>query len=293
MNRYLFAILLILALPELGAARSLIRDEGFFTEPKPRPNPSPETIGALTLLGVENAGRVAPHDGTRSASSGGGADCPIGPNPFSGKETAKIRSFLEESRKRPVLVINIPSQDYALYKDGALVKTANCRVGESKHSDFEGTDKCSKTRVGEFKITEWRAKYSNKHYDAWNGDIFTWDMITDQKGAFGAHCAKLNDPAAQWVHGTYGNGVVDDFIINTNILQGSHGCVRFTNDDITALRSLCPIGTKVVRIYATRQDGKEYRNWYEYEDIVDNGTFELSRGELVGYRHPQDARRSK
>lgn len=279
MPRNAVMLLLLLLVPGTLSARSLIREEGIFTEPKP-----PGSTGALTLLGVSGAGQreeAGSPDGTAETSGG---------EALAGKEPEDVRSFLEESRKRPILVINIPAQDYALYREGALVMKGNCRVGENRHSDFEGTDKCSKTRVGEYKITGWREKYSNKSYEAWNGDIFTWDMITDQKGAFGAHCGKLNDPAAQWVHGTYGNGLVDDFVINFNIIQGSHGCVRFTNDDISRIRELCPIGSKVVRIYATRQGGREFRNGYEYEDVVENGSFDLERGELVGYRHPRDAK---
>lgn len=289
-----------------GTGTGTATGTGTGTEPgpvasaSPAAPPAPKKKGILGLLGIGSDSRgeetaVVPAtsvDGTTTGSGRGAAA------EDKGKPKAKagnVRSLLAESKKgKTIILVNIPAQRLWVYKNGAHVLTANCRVGEKDHTDNKEGDN-SRTRVGEHRLTSWHEKYSNSTYAPWTGALF--EASLKQTGAFGAHTAKFNDRVGQYVHGTYGSGIVDWAVVNlTWIIPGSHGCVRVRNNDITSIRDVAPIGSQVVKVYALREGTQDappssatYSNIYGYSDVAENGFFDPAKGELVGYRHPSDA----
>ena len=230
--------------------------------------------------------------GLRFWANGAGESDSEGSDSSSSREDS-VRDLMEESKDgRAIIVVNIPFQKLRIYKDGRLVMDVNCRVGERVHADVRGTGGNSKTRVGSFRIVRWHERYSNGEYEEWDGTLIN-------KGAFGAFAARINDGHGQMIHGTYGSGVVDWAVVNGNIagvgIPGSHGCVRLENRHITRIHDICPVGTKVEKIYTTREKRAgvvvPHVNIYGYSDTKNNGYFNPSRGLLVNYRHPSDAMR--
>lgn len=142
--------------------------------------------------------------------------------------------------------------------------------------DDDGT----RTILGNFKIASWHKFYETGPYPAWyrphypappkpNAGMTDWvsDRFMpggrgDMRGAFGWYTMKVGpNPAAQWMHGTAGWGAdKKKFIVFKETLRGkllnlftsirSHGCTRIDNESIAYLRSLLPVGTTYVKIYA-------------------------------------------
>lgn len=265
--------------------------------------PAPKKKGGLLgLLGIgsDSTGEevaVTPPvttDGT-SAGTGTPVTTTATATPPEKKKASKVRSLLEESKKgKTLILVNIAAQKLWVYKNGQVVVTAGCRVGEKDHTDNQAGDN-SKTRVGEHRLTSWHEKYSNSTYGPWTGSIF--EYTNKASGAFGAHTAKFNDRAAQYVHGTYGSGVVDWAVINlTWLIPGSHGCVRVRNNDVSSIRDVAPVGTQIVKVYALKEGTQEapptadtYSNIYNYTDVADNGYVDPAKGELIDYKDPKDA----
>lgn len=252
------------------------------------------------LLGVDSGTEADPvtvapgADPTGTVTTGTGTGTPTD----QAKKTTpkrKVRSLLAESAKgKTILLVNIPAQTVWIYKNGARVMEAGCRVGERDHIDNKVGEN-SKTRVGEHRLTTWHEKYSNSTYGAWTGEWF--QFFNKNSGAFGAHTAKFNDRAAQYVHGTYGSGVLDWAVINlTWLIPGSHGCVRVRNNDITEIRKIAPVGSQVVKVYALRSGTQEaeptsdtWSNIYGYTVTAQNGWIDPEKGELIDYKDPSDA----
>lgn len=274
----------------------------------PTPTPSASVAAAppakkkFGLLGVETgteteASTVQPGGEVVGANTAGGITAKVDEKKVT-KPAAKrkVRSLLAESAKgKTIILVNIPAQTLWIYKNGQRVMEAGCRVGERDHIDNVRSGDNSKTRVGEHRLTSWHEKYSNSTYGAWTGEWF--QFFNKNSGAFGAHTAKFNDRAAQYVHGTYGSGVLDWAVINlTWLIPGSHGCVRVRNGDVTEIRKVAPVGSQVIKVYALRsgtQDAEPtsetWSNIYNYTDVASNGWVDPEKGELIDYKDPSDA----
>ena len=267
----------------------------------PAPAPKKKT-GLLGLLGIGTD-----QTGDETAVQPGGADAGAGtstttkadpaPQPKAPAKNLKVRSLLAESKKgKTIILVNIPAQKLWVYKNGEQVLSAGCRVGEKERSDLKEGEN-SKTRVGEHRLISWNEKYANATYGPWTGSWF--QFFEKNAGAFGAHTAKFNDSASQYVHGTYGSGVLDWAVINlTWLVPGSHGCVRVRNGDITSIRDIAPVGSQVVKVYTLKEGTQDapptadtYPNIYSYADVSDNGWVDPAKGELINYKAPKDAQR--
>jgi hypothetical protein len=186
----------------------------------------------------------------------------------------------------PIIMINIPAEKLRIYKNGFKIFECRIVVGQIDHPDNRDGDN-SRSRVGEFRIRRWVENYSNDSYPSWAEDKY--------RAAFGKWTAMLNDKNHQYIHGTYGGSFVSWAAVR--IAPGSHGCVRCQNDDITAIKDLSPVGSKVIRFYTLtemRKSGRlvqaqKLKNIYNYKDIEDNGVFYPETGLLVNYRNPSDA----
>jgi hypothetical protein len=143
--------------------------------------------------------------------------------------------------------------------------------------DDDGT----RTDVGHYRITSWEKFYeSPAHiYPAWYkpgyppvpapGNRRAWfesaympNGVGKMRGAFGWYTAKIGpNPNGQWTHGTGGWGAdkksfidfKDSFwggIVGLFTSIRSKGCTRVDNESIAYLRSLLPVGTPLIKIYA-------------------------------------------
>lgn len=219
------------------------------------------------------------------------------------------RFDLVSGKKKPVIIINLPARLLRVYVDGKKVLTAPAAVGRYR---YPGEVANTKTRVGDYRIESWYTSYANKHYP------HRWKYRPWQ-GAFGKYTAVLGpDALYQHIHGPVGPEELGDWIIerapprdrrpregertwSKEIKQFeyglSHGCVRVSNRNITRLRELCPVGSKVYKIYCLVEQfepenpwdltEKLYPNIYRYED-VDNGVFWPDLGVVENYHHPAD-----
>jgi hypothetical protein len=137
------------------------------------------------------------------------------------------------------------------------------------------------TDVGHYRIVSWDKFYETPGvYPSWykpgypdvpapGASMSSWldakVMPNGQgamRGAFGWYTLKVGpNPNGQWMHGTAGWGKdKKKFIMFKETLRGaiaslfasirSHGCTRIDNESIAYLRSLLPIGTTYVKIYA-------------------------------------------
>ncbi|MCO4782345.1 MAG: L,D-transpeptidase family protein [Candidatus Cloacimonetes bacterium] len=192
----------------------------------------------------------------------------------------------DDQQNPKVIIINLPEQRLRVFQEGKNIFSYRVVIGHPDHRDLnEGEN--SKSRVGDFKIISWTENYSNSSYPAHN--------VNPLKGAFGKWTAKLNDNHSQYIHGTYGNGIVSWAAIA--VAPGSHGCIRSQNKDIVKLKEIAEVGTKVKKIYALTQYIKvgdmyvrqRLSNIYKYEDVDDNGIYFPEIGVLIDYTHPKDA----
>jgi hypothetical protein len=200
------------------------------------------------------------------------------------KESTQEESDAAENPK--IIIINLPEQRLRVFQEGRNIFSYRIVIGHRDHRDLvEGEN--SKSRVGDFEIVSWHKNYSNKSYPAHN--------VNPLKGAFGKWTAKLNDSHNQYIHGTYGNGIVSWAAIA--VAPGSHGCIRSQNKDIVKLKDLAEVGTKVKKIYALTQYIKvenlyvrqRLSNIYNYKDVEDNGVYFPEIGVILDYNHPEDA----
>jgi hypothetical protein len=99
-------------------------------------------------------------------------------------------------------------------------------------------------------------------HNAWYKSGFMPAGIGSMRGAFGWYTLKVEPNGnGQWMHGTAGWGADKKrFILRKETFAGrwadlfgsirSHGCTRIDNESIAYLRTLLPIGTTYVKIYA-------------------------------------------
>lgn len=208
-------------------------------------------------------------------------------NYFSDDEDIEKSDLENEVSENPkVIIINLPEQRLRVFQEGRNIFSYRIVIGHPNHRDLQEGEN-SKSRVGDFKIISWTENYSNNSYPAHN--------INPLRGAFGKWTAKLNDSHNQYIHGTYGNGVVSWAAIA--VAPGSHGCIRSQNKDIVKLKDIAAVGTKVKKIYALTQYVKigdlyvrqRLSNIYKYEDVEDNGLYFPEIGVILDYNHPEDA----
>lgn len=179
------------------------------------------------------------------------------------------------------MVINLATEKLRVYRQcEAREDCVNKMVFEQDVVGGEDDDG-TRTDVGVFRITSWEKFYEIKGtYPAWyrpgypdvpkpGASMRKWfskkympNRKGDMRGAFGWYTAKIGpNPRGQWVHGTAGWGSdKKKFILFKQKLRArfvnlfasirSHGCVRIDNESIAYLRSLLPVGTTVVKIYA-------------------------------------------
>ncbi|MCJ8346638.1 L,D-transpeptidase [bacterium] len=173
-----------------------------------------------------------------------------------------------------------------VFQEGRKIFSYRIVIGHNQHRDLEEGEN-SKSRVGDFKIVSWNKNYSNRLYPPHDQQ--------PMKAAFGKWTAKLNDNHQQYIHGTYGNGLMSWAAIA--VAPGSHGCIRSQNKDIVKLKNMAPVGTKVKKIYALVQYQKigqlyvrqRLKNVYGYDDVEDNGVYFPEIGVTLDYHHPEDA----
>lgn len=155
-------------------------------------------------------------------------------------------------------------------------------VFESEMVVGEDQDKV-RTWAGSYRLTHWIKFYQDgaAHYPSWyhpdypmppspKKGVLSWfrkkympevdgKKKGDMRGAFGWYTAFVAPNSfAQWTHGTIGWGVdkkkyiqrTKKFFANLLSNPRSHGCSRLDNESISYLRSLLPVGTPFIKIYA-------------------------------------------
>lgn len=139
----------------------------------------------------------------------------------------------------------------------------------------------NRTNAGYYRISTWHKFYETiGRYPAWYkpgypdvpapGNRSAWfdsaympNGQGDMRGAFGWYTAHVGpNPAGQWTHGTGGWGEDGtDFITFKDSFLGffaklfnvhvrSHGCTRIDNEAIAYLRTLLPVNTPLIKVYA-------------------------------------------
>ncbi len=217
-------------------------------------------------------------------------------------------ALVKDSTSR-VIIINVPARKLRGYMDGKMVYERPVAVGRNS---YPGVVENTKTRLGSYKIRHWYSNYRTKDYPV------PWTR-SEWQGAFGIHTAILEpDALYQHLHGTVGPVELRDWIVERTSPRLrrpdeneqsyrryldrfeyglSHGCTRVSNQTITELREQFPVGTVLHKVYALveRYDPAEtggieerhFPNIYRYEDS-DNGIYDVSRGVLIRYHHPED-----
>jgi len=212
--------------------------------------------------------------------------------------------------KKTNVIINIPAQRLRVYKGKECV--LDCRTAVGKRF-YAGVGRNTRTRVGSYFIRQWVNDYVNKSYP------HKWSK-NNWRGAFGRAAAKLSPRSAgQHIHGTVGPIELQDFYLDRmaprekksdesishyeRYVAGyeyglSHGCTRLSNENIGKLKKLCPVGTKVKKIYCVHESFDTHNPW-EIKDVyypniyrykLDNKpVFFPDTGELKNYKDPVDA----
>ena len=189
------------------------------------------------------------------------------------------------------VVVNIATEKIRVYQPcQASENCINKLLFEQDVVNGEDDDG-RQTSVGHYRLTNWEKFYETPGvYPAWykadypelpppGAPLFDWFSSSfmpnnqgEMRGAFGWYTAKVGpNPNGQWLHGTAGWGQDKQrFILFKNTLIGgvtnlfsairSHGCTRIDNESIAYLRSLLPIGTTYLKIYAKEayRDAKNY-----------------------------------
>lgn len=135
------------------------------------------------------------------------------------------------------------------------------------------------TWLGRYKITDWVKFYQDaaENYPSWydpempatpkpgsGGSAWMSKKVMpngkgDMRGAFGWYAAMTAPNAnSQWIHGTIGWGSDGDkfikmtrnFLLNVFANPRSHGCTRLENRAVAYTRTLAPVGTEILRVYA-------------------------------------------
>lgn len=190
----------------------------------------------------------------------------------------------------PTIMINIPSRQLRVYRDGFLIHDFPTVPGKPNPSEAKEN---TQTRVGnKFRITEWCKDYTTSAYpDKWSDNIW--------KGAFGKFAAKIGPNGnGQHIHGTTGPEWIGNLPIN--YAPGSHGCSRLANKNVTILRDVAPVGSKVIKTYCVQEiqskkgifgesfTKKTHGNAYNY-DISKGGWFIPGAGVLIDHAEPTEA----
>lgn len=238
-------------------------------------------------------------------------------------ETPTQRSEERQNASKYFVVTNIATEKIRVYR--------RCEAGEGcvnkmvfeqdvvNGEDSDGT----RTDVGSFHISSWEKLYetSNNLYPAWYRphyppvpgiganlqDWFSKDYMPngrgDMRGAFGWYTAKVApNPRAQWLHGTAGWGADGKrFILFKKTLKGrlldlfmairSHGCTRIDNESIAYLRSLLPVGTPYIKIYAREGYRDEKRSGYDHKYKANNWLYIMTTKDYGKTNHHQLAER--
>lgn len=202
-------------------------------------------------------------------------------------DKAIVKSPEREKASKYTIITNVATEKIRVYRQCEKEeKCFNKMVFEQDVVNGEDDDG-TKTDLGSFRITSWDKFYEisgkypawykpgypdvpgpDKGLSAWFSEDVMPNKIGQMRGAFGWYTAKVGPNAnGQWLHGTSGWGDNSrDFILIKKSLQGSiinlftsirsHGCTRIDNKSIAYLRSLLPVGTPYLKVYA--KEGVRY-----------------------------------
>lgn len=210
--------------------------------------------------------------------------------------TPKVIGQKPAKTNRLFVVTNVATEKLRVYErclpEEGCVNRMIFETDVVNGEDDDGT----RTDVGFYQVQYWVKFYEvyrsgQKTYPAWYkpgypavpepGNRTAWFNSShmpngegDMRGAFGWY-TKFVGPNAngQWTHGTAGWGKdKKDFILFKDSLWGkimnifasirSHGCTRVDNESIAYLRSLVPVGTPLIKIYAREAYRDPSRSMY-------------------------------
>ncbi len=197
----------------------------------------------------------------------------------------KLKDQAQQPKANRLFVVtNIATEKIRVYE--RCLPTDGCVNRMIFETDIvNGEDKDgTRTNVGFFQVQYWVKFYEvyrsgQKTYPAWYkpgypdvpppGNRTAWfdkqympNGEGDMRGAFGWYTAFVGPNAdGQWTHGTGGWGKdKKDLILFKESFWGklvnlftsirSHGCTRVDNESISYLRTLVPVGTPLIKIYA-------------------------------------------
>lgn len=198
-----------------------------------------------------------------------------------GSKTPALTGGRVAQSNRLFVVTNIATEKLRVYERCSAGQNCTNRMIFETDVVSGQNEAGNRTNVGSFRISQWTKFYEVPgKYPAWfkpgypdvpgPGDRRGWfssDYMPggkgDMRGAFGWYTAFVGpNPQGQWTHGTAGWGKdKKDFVLFKNSFLGflaqlfnahirSHGCTRVDNESIAYLRSLVPIGTPLIKIYA-------------------------------------------
>lgn len=193
------------------------------------------------------------------------------------------------------IIVNVASDKVRVYKRCAPGEGCVNRMvlqQDVVNGENEGD---TRTDVGVYRITNWVKFYETMpKYAAWykagypeppppKADRTKWlgnkqySVGSQMRGAFGwytLHVGPNNN--GQWMHGTAGWGAdKKSFILFRHSFMGkvasifadidSHGCTRIDNESIALIRSLAPVGTRYLKVYAREAVRDPNRSGYPQE----------------------------
>lgn len=217
----------------------------------------------------------------------------VGGNPvmYHDSDGRARRKDLEENKsaKYALVIVNLSDKKAYAYesdKNGklSLSKTFSVKPGDEKKE--LGSEKGDfKSKTGLFEVTEIHENYSTKKYPTKASDYGGFGALGAPFGKYAIHMGP--NASGQWMHGT--RAIIGDLSVALDIGDGSHGCVRMQNSDVTELAENIKRGTPILRIYTnkvkTGGSVSDVPNPYGYTDARDR-TFSPDEAKITG---PQGA----
>lgn len=190
------------------------------------------------------------------------------------------------------IIVNVASDKVRVYKRCAPGEGCVNRMVVQQDIVNGEDEKGTRTDLGVYRITSWVKFYETMpRYAAWYKEGYSappapkagrekwlgdkkYSMGSQMRGAFGwytLHVGPNNN--GQWMHGTAGWGAdKKSFTLFRNTFMGkvvsifadidSHGCTRIDNESIALIRSLAPVGSRYLKIYAKEAVRDPNRSMY-------------------------------
>ncbi|MEK7355144.1 MAG: L,D-transpeptidase [Bdellovibrionota bacterium] len=215
------------------------------------------------------------------------------------------------------IIVNVANDKVRVYKKCAPGEGCVNRMVIQQDVVNGQNDGGTRTDLGVYRITSWVKFYETMpKYAAWykegypappapGADRTKWlgnkkySVGSQMRGAFGwytLHVGPNNN--GQWMHGTAGWGAdKKDFILFRHSFMGqlvglfasidSHGCTRVDNESIAFIRSIAPVGTRYLKVYAKEGVRDANRSGYSKEKkrfdyiITKNGAQVTNNHELA------------